>query len=54
VTPVDREAYEAPLIPANAGTQIVRLSFARQFVDLAAGRAIYDLGPGIRRDERKE
>ena len=39
--------HSNPLIPANAGTQMTE----RDFSWLAA--PLFDLGPGIRRDERK-
>jgi hypothetical protein len=42
-----------PLIPANAGTQIINAVDQRIWRQSHSGAA-YDLGPGIRRDERKK
>ncbi len=41
-----------PLIPANAGTQIVWRLSGRMIPVNAASVELCDLGPGIRRDER--
>jgi hypothetical protein len=42
-----------PLIPANAGTQMANTSLGSRTAEaLRSSSAPFDLGPGIRRDER--
>ena len=47
------ETLSFPLIPANAGTQIGGLVGGLVEPCKPPSRSAYDLGPGIRRDERK-
>jgi len=41
-----------PLIPAKAGTHFVGLRLVTAISKLPAPSALYEMGPGIRRDER--
>jgi hypothetical protein len=43
-----------PLIPAKAGTQIGGLRQCKYIPNNIEGVEPYDLGPGLRRDERNE
>ncbi len=43
-----------PLIPANAGTQIIMRFVSNDLAPSPLADAPHDLGPGIRRDERKK
>ncbi len=43
-----------PLIPANAGTQMTKRGRRLGFLNITLSIAPYDLGPGIRRDERRK
>jgi hypothetical protein len=53
---VPRQIHDAeqisPLIPANAGTQMTKRRSRLVFQNIDPTFAPYDLGPGIRRDER--
>ena len=41
-----------PLIPAHAGTHLAELRRLTVISNLPAPSALYEMGPGIRRDER--
>jgi hypothetical protein len=43
-----------PLIPANAGTQMTKHFIGRLAAHHRSMEAQYDLGPGIRGDERRQ
>jgi len=44
--------FSDPLIPANAGTQVTRANLCGSVADNPNRGPPYDLGPGVRRDER--
>ena len=49
---VAEATLKSPLIPAKAGTQMTKLSSSLDKEPESAGLQPYDLGPGLRRDER--
>ncbi len=45
--------HNIPLIPANAGVQILKRTGWKAGLSVLRAAAPNDLGPGVRRDERK-